>query len=390
MILKSIALAALLGAGPADTELTDTLRRPHAVSATTPLFGLHWHRPIVRTGRHRTVGESFGKPGIATGAGVVIVGNGEGDVYALRLKDGGAVWRYSYGVPFESAVTIAPFGDDESEQAIIVARDGALLSFNVKTGDILWQAKLNAESRAPATLAGSRLLIATAKNTVYAIDKDSGIIGWQTGRAPSLELSVVGHSAVAVAGNLAIATFSDGYVEAYRLLDGAAQWSQQLSLKGGEFIDADADPVVAGDKVFVASYSDGIYALAKKDGKVLWNRPAPSVTSLVAHRDLLIAGSADGYVWGLSQANGEMLYRTRLRPGALSRMEVRKGLIVFGNGDAGIIVLNAANGRPLQAEAFGDRIAGDPAWDSENKHLAVLGSRGEVYALRFGGPPLGH
>ncbi|MEE8409808.1 MAG: PQQ-binding-like beta-propeller repeat protein, partial [Myxococcota bacterium] len=151
---------------------------------------------------------------------------------------------------------------------------------------------------------------------------------------------------------------------------------------GGEFVDADADPVLVDGRLFVASYSDGVFALDPKDGQTIWTRTAPAVTSLAGHDDLILAASADGYVWGLSQREGQLVYRTRLPPGPMSRLVVDQNMVVLTAGDAGLIVLDARTGKPLQAMSFGSALNGDPMWDGDD--LALLSSTGYLYKLSRG------
>jgi outer membrane protein assembly factor BamB len=193
-------------------------------------------------------------------------------------------------------------------------------------------------------------------------------------------LTITGQARAAVSGGVVCAAFSDGYVEAYRLADGSSLWSRPLSLRGGDFVDADADPVFVNKSLYVASYSDGIYALNIEDGQTRWQRPAPSVTTLAAFESLLIAASADGYVWGLEQSGGVLVYRTRLSPGPPSRLLIRDHLAAFTMGENGLVVLDPLSGEPLQASAFGDLFAGDVSWVGDD--LTFLGSSGYLYALR--------
>src|SRR5690606_36586519 len=126
------------------------------------------------------------------------------------------------------------------------------------------------------------------------------------GRPQPTGLTVEGHGAPAVAGSVVYAGFSDGYVEAYRLADGSRIGSRPLSFSGGEFVDADADPVVVDGHLYVASYSDGVYALDLNDGTTVWTRSAPAVVSLArvdevgpAADGAVLAASADGWIWAL-------------------------------------------------------------------------------------------
>lgn len=383
-----VLVTALSGALPrAATAESVTRSEPREVDASArEVFGLQWWRPIVRTGMFRTVNTTFGRPAVSERHRLVLVGTGEGEVQARRLGDGELVWRYVYGVPFETGATVAPASSGEAgaELVLLGARDGNLLALGVRTGELLWQSRLDGEMRAPATLVGGYAVVATSANRVAVVELGTGKVIWSKGRPAPTGLTIGGHSRPTVQDGVVYAAFSDGYVEAYGLEDGQGLWSRPISMSGGEFLDADADPVLAGGRLFVASYTDGIYALDPANGATIWNRPASAVTSLGAHADYVLAGSSDGWVWSLSRADGSPVFRTRVPQGPMSRMTVDRGIAVMSAGDGSLVVLDASTGKPLQATALLGVAAGDPVWTQE--HVALVCSAGYVYALELGAP----
>ena len=87
-----------------DAELVDAARRPREVDvSSSELYGMRWRRPVVRTGMFRSVGVSFGVPAVSLRHRLVLVGQGEGEVRALALADGGTVWRFHHSAPFEAS-----------------------------------------------------------------------------------------------------------------------------------------------------------------------------------------------------------------------------------------------------------------------------------------------
>jgi outer membrane protein assembly factor BamB len=389
MVVSALAAVAS-GPGltdPEDDELVASNgRQPRRVDAShTEVFSLQWRRPMVRTGMHRTVAFSFGAPGLSKVHHLVIVGSGEGVVRGLSLVNGTEVWRYDHGNPFESSVAILDATSDPNgkpdELAILGSRDGFLLALETSTGELRWSQELDGEPRATVRRAGNRIIASTVKNQTVVLDLRTGDVVWSRGRPPPTGLTVTGVARATEQDGVVYAAYSDGYVEAYNLADGSPVWSRPLSVQGGEFVDSDADPILVDGHLVVASYSDGIYALNPADGKTRWKRNAPSVTSLAALDRFVVAASADGYVWGLTARKGEMVYRTRLAPGPITRLRVRDNLVATTAGDSGLVVLDGRSGKPLQASAFGDAFAGDLAWRADD--AAFLAASGYLYALRL-------
>lgn len=343
------------------------------------IFGTQWFAPIVRRGFDRTVPVSLGAPGIAADQGVLILGTGEGELRGYRLNTGAPLWSVDYQVPFLGPVTVLHGGD---AFAVTTSADGTLIAFEITTGEIRWETKLDGESLAPAVRAGDRLLVTTVDNKVSAVAVNNGERLWTSGRPKPTQLTVRGHGAPAVAGETVVAAFSDGYVEAYGVGNGRVRWSRPVALGEGSFTDSDADPTIVDDRVFVGSYSRGVFALGLDDGRTIWTRRGPAITSLAVHDDLLVVGSADGFVWGLQQSDGASRYRVRLPPGSASRMSRSDELIVFASGDAGIVALRGATGEPLQATPLVGRPGGEA--DVDGEFVATISSRGYVYVMRRG------
>ena len=380
MIFSVVCWAVLGVAVAGDAELM----RPnadvtHIDASHHLLFEMHWRRPVVRTGIYRSVLETFGRPAISRQHNLIIVGTGEGSVLALDLDDGNLRWQYNHGTPFETSATILhEVGYDDT--VVLASRDGTLLALDVEHGTPRWRTTIDGDMRAPPRRAGNLLVVTTASNKVAVLQAHDGKVLWQQGRGVPTTLTVEGHARAAVDGDRVYATFADGYAQAFDLRTGSVLWARPLSLRGAGFLDADADPVVKDNKLYVASYSDGIYALNPQDGQTLWNKPAAAVTGLADGGNHLIASSADGYVWGLDFADGAPAFRAKLATGPTSRLLVHQGLIVLTAGQFGLIVLDATNGKPLQATAFGGRAGGDPEWIHDN--LAFLTSSGYLYAWK--------
>ncbi len=347
------------------------------------VFEGRWRRALVRTGLNREITASFGRPAISERHGRVIVGTGEGFVLGLALNNGDEIWRYRHTAPFETSATIVDVGPGDGrglELALLGGRDGKLLAFEVATGKLHWMIPIDGDMRAPPRRVGDVVLVTTSTNKVYVVDPATGEVLWTRGRPAPTGLTVLGHARAAEHDGIIYASFSDGYAEAYALDDGRGMWSRPLSLRGGDFVDADADPVIIDGRVFVASYSDGIYALDPRDGTTIWTKNAQAVTSLGAHGSTLLASSADGWFWGLDAMTGDLLYRTKLPIGSPSRPIVAGDAVIMSGGESLFLVFDATNGKPLQATALGGITASEPVLAGD--HLAVISSSGDVIVMR--------
>lgn len=385
-MLKLVALLAVFAVGKPsdpDAELLSTHKGTPVDTSRIEVFSNRWRKSLVRSGADRAITASFGRPAISRRSNTVVVGTGEGMVLGLDLKTGQEKWRYEHTAPFETAATIVETGTGRgrpTEVAVLSGRDGKLLAVDPTSGKLLWEVPMDGEMRSPPVAAQGLLVIATSTNKVFAVDPADGNFVWSRGRPAPTGLTVMGHARATEHDGIIYAAFSDGYAEAYVLEDGRGMWSRPLSLRGGDFVDSDADPVIADGKLFVASYSDGIYALDPRDGSTLWTRNAQAVTSLAVHDHTVIAGSSDGWVWGLTPASGELEYRVRLPVGTVSRMVVVGDAAMMTAGDGIFVVLDARNGKPLQATMLGGTVASEPVLAGDE--LAVISALGDIVVMR--------
>ena len=147
----------------------------------------------------------------------------------------------------------------------------------------------------------------------------------------------------------------------------------------GRFLDVDTDPVIVNGKLVVASYASGLMALDPASGKPLWQQKASGINRLATDGKRLYAASGDGLVWRLSPENGSVVYRVRVDAGPISRMTLKGNLIVFAGGPNGLVVLEAASGKPLQATAIRGGANSEPNWSDLG--IFILGNRGDLYAF---------
>jgi outer membrane protein assembly factor BamB len=116
-----------------------------------------------------------------------------------------------------------------------------------------------------------------------------------------------------------------------------------LSAQGGFALQ----PVVAGDRVYVASVDGKVHALDKDTGKPHWQRDLghPLSAGPAVADGLLVVGSRDGDAVGLRASDGEELWRSGVTSEILARPAVSADLVVVRVADGRVFGLDAATGR---------------------------------------------
>ncbi len=362
------------------------------------VYGMRWRRSAIERGFERTIDRLVAHPVISDRYNLVIVAQGEGDVIAYRLRNGEEVWRKRTGVPWAEGVTLVRVSTDTQtvEAMLLSSRDGTLSLLRTRDGSEIWKVDIGTESRAPATLVRDRFLITTVDSGVMSLKTSNGETVWHKKRPKTSGLTIDGHSRPVYDRGVVYCAFADGHVGALRFDDGTELWMRPVSLYAGAsaahsrtvFGDADADPIIVGQTIFVASYADGVYALERSTGEAIWRREMSAVVSLGRYKNTIIALSANGFLRGLDRRSGAEVFSTSFPPAAPSRLRVVDHLGVFTAGRSGLIVVDLRKGQPLQATALGSPTTGDPGFSEDGRSVAVLTETGLLYTLVGGAPGL--
>ena len=152
----------------------------------------------------------------------------------------------------------------------------------------------------------------------------------------------------------------------------------------------DASPVVAGDRVYIATIADwnnpevvpGVFCYNTSTGAEVWSYAAASECGLTIAGDLLIVGGADGYISGLDAADGSLTWSVQADADAgyfgLSSSPLYYGglLYVLTPSDGGLHVYDPADGSEEWSVAFG---AWDTGWTDATYFTAPAAADGVVY-----------
>lgn len=350
----------------------------------------------------------------AIGWNTVFVGSHNGTVYAFDLDTGCAKWSYRAAAEVRTAIVV----DATSERLYFGDAHGRAYSMNAKTGELIWQTKV--DDHANATVTGtpslgdgllyvpvSSLEVTSAANPAYAcctfvgavaaLDIESGAIKWKT-RTVSIDPKQVGETSI---GTAIISP------------SGAPVWNSpaydpqrnRIYFGSGENYSSPAD-----------ENSDAIFAVDAATGEIIWRRQftagdawnvgcvignencpeengpdydfaaSPMIVSLDEMTDILVAGQKSGDAFGMNIDTGEVLWHQRLGRGGTSG-GVHFGMASDGatiyvpindmddtGGDdpslygAGLHALDAATGdikwRKIADDICGDKVNCDPGISS--------------------------
>ncbi len=159
-------------------------------------------------------------------------------------------------------------------QVFVTTGFGEITALNAASGQVQWVQDLDAPVTSGPTLRGDLVYVVSRDSTAWALDVSTGRIRWQRSGTPS-DANFGSGASPAVQGEFAIFPFPSGEVAATYPLGGLPRWStvvsgDRLGRAASLINDIAGDPVIAGDRVYIANFGGRTVALDLDDGSRIW------------------------------------------------------------------------------------------------------------------------
>jgi outer membrane protein assembly factor BamB len=243
---------------------------------------------------------------------VYILGS-EGDLHALRVSDGGEVWKRSLKNDFAAEVPIWGFSAhpliDGDLLYTMVGGSGAdgkgqsIVAFDKLTGEVKWSAIDDKAGYCPPSIvqhAGVRQLIAYHPTGVTSLNPATGGVYWNVPIAPSYEMSI---ARPMVDGDL---MYASGIRTESVMIQLASDSSTAQEVWRGEpkesIYSANATPIFADGVLYGTDCNDGnLIAVDATDGSRLWttfDATKPGENRFIKHGTAFVTriGETDRYL----------------------------------------------------------------------------------------------
>jgi len=367
------------------------------------LFSVEWATPLVAPGFFEYEPTEFAAPWVDTERGRIYTYTRDGVVRAISAEDGKVLWaskpmgKSFAGPTVEGKLLYIPAGDGTVRA--LYAEDGdKRAGEGWQAGQEKWVVEMGEEWVTRPVVAGGKLLMVSQTDGLFALEAETGQRLWQHKRKQPAGFTIRGAFLPAVLGSTIYQGFSDGSLLALNLEDGEVLWEKNTSPSGGTaFLDLDSGAVFSADGalLYVASYKDGLFAIATQTGDFIWTQRLNAATYVGLRGDLLLTAGGFG-ISAHSTENGARVWNTPVLtprpPTAKRRKPMEDGansgrlptiygrwLIVPTSGDVGFF--DIVSGKPMGYWNPGQGVSATPAvW---NNHVYVLSNLGHLYALKM-------
>lgn len=230
-----------------------------------------------------------------------------GYVTAVDRISGRINWRTNTGLSLTSG---AGAGDGI---VVVGSREGEVVALQQSTGKQVWKTSVPGEINAAPAISNGLVIIKAVDGQLRALDTSSGARRWNYQQTePNLVLRA--SSTPRIADGHVFVGFANGNLSNFRLNEGQLIWSQTISYPEGAFaiqrmIDIDADPVIYGHRIYVATYQGKIAALDWGSGNVQWSHDISSYTGMSADESGIFISDAKSNLWSFNPHSGAVNWR---------------------------------------------------------------------------------
>ncbi|HTI66491.1 MAG TPA: PQQ-binding-like beta-propeller repeat protein [Caulobacteraceae bacterium] len=352
-------------------------------------FEIAWRRKIGE-GRSRTH-HVTATPVIA--AGRIFAMDGQARISARDERSGAETW----------AVDLAPRNgrDKEAYGGGVAYADGVLYvssgfrfvtALDAANGAVKWRTALPSPVHGAPTVAGGRVFVVDVEDQLTVFDAATGLAAWNF-QGLEEPARVISASSPAVSGEVVVAPFASGEVNAFRTNNGTALWTDTLSFTNrnnalSEIRDIPGRPVIYRGDVFAGSHSGLFGAIALRDGTRRWDLPIATITTPLPVGDVVYVTDQAGQVICIARESGQVFWTVDLNAGVKKRKDraIWSGPLLADNrlivtstrGEA--VALNPKTGARMKTLKLGSGAFLSPI--AANGVVYVMSENAELIAIR--------
>lgn len=349
----------------------DTGNTGHNPDGTGPTTGVGTLWNPFSTGDHVT------SPVVVNG--VIYVGSGDGNVYAVDAADGSHQWSFGTG-----GTVWAPAVD--AGTVYVGSRGGHVHALDASDGTEQWRWPFpkGGASAAP-TVANGVVYAPGADDRFFALDASDGSERWRifTGECAGGQVQTP-----AIVDGVVYITEDCGKTWALNASDGSVQWKFDDGSGRGQ---ASPPTVVDGTVYFGTVEADSpegntVFAVDASSGTEQWRftfTPEGDVKSSPAVANgTVFFGSDNGIVYALNASDGTKVWEFATGDRVTSSPAVVNGVVYIGSEDGNLYLLDASSGEEIDQFGTGGAINSSPAVANSNIYVGSRDSN--LYGLEGG------
>lgn len=316
-------------------DLGDSGANPlQALLAADAVYGVSGNGVLTRldraTGRQvwRVESNMSVSAGVGGGDGLLLIGSDKGEVEAFG-EDGKLRWKHTVSSDVTGAPQVA------NGVAVVRSGDGHITGLAVADGKQMWMydrsmPALVVRNHASVTIHRGVVYAGFAGGKLVALKLDDGSVLWENavsqprGNTELERISDITSNPVISDAEVCAIAFQ-GRLACYEAGQGNSLWNREIASDKGLYI--------LRKNMYLTDASGVVMALDKDSGGTVWKNDRllrRNTTTPYAQDDFVVVGDFEGYLHGLSRADGHFVARTRLDGSAIDvpPVEMDHGMLV--------------------------------------------------------------
>lgn len=313
---------------------------------------------------------------------IIYIAESNGVIEAVEKTEGRLLWskKLPYGIVS---------GPSVASGYVALATDSArIVLLKQIDGREIWTAKVSSEVLSKPLIIQNKVIAKTIDGNLYAFDVASGKKLWVSEHgAPSLILKA-SSSPVVIQNKLVLVGYSDGRMDAVDLQTGQLLWQRSIAFANGgsdveRLVDIDADPIVQGKVVYLASYQGYVGALSLVDGQFIWRKRASVYKNIALDSHALYLTDSEDIIWSFNKENGQVNWKqTALKARGLTEPVLMNNRLIIGDKMGFIHILSKNDGNIVSREKLNGPIINAPS--VANKNIYVMTNNGTLNNFSIG------
>ena len=304
-------------------------------------------------------------------------GNGTDAISAYDRNSGRLLWRFKLDGGIAGAAVLF------DKNLYFGANDGYFYSLRAENGEIEWSISTKTESLGSPFVDENTVYFLSGRDTLYAIDRKTSRQKWLYARQNTRDMSIRAAGRPLVHNSMIYAGFTDGALVALDAQSGQLKWEKQLS-SNKRFRDLDASPIRDGNHLYISSYDGHLFCLDLKTGKTIWKAEGGGHTPVTIEGKNLYYSSSNGSILALDKLSGKEIWRFNLEEGIASQPKTFKGLLIFGDSQGSLILVDIENGSKKKQYDPGRGVTSTPYIDGQTGELYFISAAANLFALKVG------
>lgn len=308
-----------------------------------PVFSFLWSE---RLGSWRYLDvepKEYARPSHVGPTDELVVATAEGEVLKLQAANGEVLWRNRFEDSVFHAGPIIGQG-----RTFVADLEGNLRALDLQTGEEQWKVQLGNSVETRGEYSGGRVFVSTVDDVVRALDAETGKTLWTYSRELPEYFTVKGSCTPIVDRDVVYCGFSDGHLLALQIDSGDVVWDADLTGGKANFVDVDGVVYPIGNRIYAVSYSGGLFALQRSDGRIIWRQDTESAADFQVQGKNVFLASAIGRITAHDLVTGEPRWAFRLSESFPGSIQTFGPYVLVFTTDGPVYVLDGETGYPYQ------------------------------------------